>query len=442
MKNLETIKNQEPTGKLPPLSLSWLIWGLGALFYLMGFFQRVAPAVMTRELMLDFNIAASGLGQLSALYFYSYVAMQIPTGILADTLGPRKLLSAGALIAGTGTLLFCFSTGFAAAGIGRFLIGGSVAVAFVGLLKLSSSWFPKKFYAFVAGNALSIGLIGAISAGPPLRFFMDIFGWRTVIFITGVLTLLLGIAVWIFVRDWPQEKGYAGYSDLPVSKRKLSFKGIGKDLHEVIRFTRNTVLLFFIPGGIVAAILTFSGLWGVPYLVSHHGLSPGRAAALTSCLLIGWAAGGPFFGWFSDWLGRRKPVYIISTSLLALGWAVIFFIQDISFYPLAVILFVTGFFSGCMIISFAFAMESVPAHLSGTVSGLTNMGVMMGPMLMQPVVGRLLDIFWTGEMTGGVRYYTLQAYEFGFIPMMAWVVLSLVLLFFTRETHCRNLQND
>ena len=59
----------------------------------MGFFQRVAPAVMTAELMQDFSISAAALGNLSAFYFYSYVAMQIPTGILADTWGPRRLLT-------------------------------------------------------------------------------------------------------------------------------------------------------------------------------------------------------------------------------------------------------------------------------------------------------------------------------------------------------------
>ncbi|MBU0463621.1 MAG: MFS transporter, partial [Proteobacteria bacterium] len=131
----------------PPMKLAWFIWGLGALFYLAGFFQRVAPAVMTQELMQDFNISASGLGHLSGLYFYAYVAMQIPTGILADTMGPRKLLTAGCMVAGLGTLLFALSPGFFWAGLGRLLIGGSVAVAFVGLLKLSSSWFPKKIYA-------------------------------------------------------------------------------------------------------------------------------------------------------------------------------------------------------------------------------------------------------------------------------------------------------
>ena len=58
------------TDSTPPLHVAWIIWGLGAVFYLLGFFQRVAPAVMTQELMRDFHINAAALGNLSAFYFY------------------------------------------------------------------------------------------------------------------------------------------------------------------------------------------------------------------------------------------------------------------------------------------------------------------------------------------------------------------------------------
>jgi hypothetical protein len=97
-----------------------------------------------------------------------------------------------------------------------------------------------------------------------------------------------------------------------------------------------------------------------------------------------------------------------------------------------------GFFSGCMILSFAFARESVPPSLSGTVSGLTNMGVVMGPMLLQPVVGLILDRHYRPD-AGGLRVYSLEAYEIGFIPIMGWILLSVLLLLFTRETHCRQM---
>lgn len=68
----------------PPPRLAWTVWGFGALFYLLAFYQRVAPAVMTDRLMADFALGGAVLGNLWVFYFYAYVAMQIPTGILAE----------------------------------------------------------------------------------------------------------------------------------------------------------------------------------------------------------------------------------------------------------------------------------------------------------------------------------------------------------------------
>ena len=90
----------------PPARLVWTIWGLGAALFLIGFYHRVAPAVITGPLMQEFGLNAAALGNLSAFYFYSYVAMQVPTGVMADLWGPRRLLTIGALTTGLGTAGF------------------------------------------------------------------------------------------------------------------------------------------------------------------------------------------------------------------------------------------------------------------------------------------------------------------------------------------------
>ena len=119
----------------PSQRIAWTIWGLGAALYFIAFYLRVAPAVLTNELTVEFNLTAAALGNLSAFYFYSYVAMQIPTGILADSLKPRKLLTIGCVVAAFGTLMFALAPTAAWANGGRLLIGASVGVAFVAMLK-------------------------------------------------------------------------------------------------------------------------------------------------------------------------------------------------------------------------------------------------------------------------------------------------------------------
>ncbi len=427
-----------PSVHPPPLLLSWFVWGLGALFYLMGFFHRVAPAVMTTELMREFQISAAALGNLSGYYFYSYVAMQIPTGILADTWGPRRLLSFGALVASAGTLLFAFAPNLVWASVGRSLIGGSVAVAFVGLLKLSNSWFPQRFYAMVSGVALFCGIIGAVSAGTPLRLLINIYGWRTVIGASSLVTFGICFSIWIFIRDYPHQKGYADHSASGPGRTRLNGKSVIRGILKVLQY-RNTILLFFIPGAIVGSVLTFSGLWGVPYLTTQYGLSASKAAAVTSSVLVAWALGGPLFGWFSDRWGHRKPLYIAGCALTLLGWGAALYIERLPLSLCIAALLIAGFSSGCMIISFAFAKESVPGSLAGTISGVINMGVMMGPMLLQPAVGWMLDRKWQGQLHAGVKIYGPQAYQAGFSMMLAWIALALILLLFTRETRCSQI---
>jgi len=164
-----------------------------------------------------------------------------------------------------------------------------------------------------------------------------------------------------------------------------------------------------------------------------------QAAGLCSALLIAWAVGGPIFGWLSDHMGRRKPLYALGCLVVLVGWGMLILIPDLPLGALLTLLIAVGFFSGNMIIGFAFAKESAPVHLTGTASGVVNMGVMMGPMLLQPAVGWMLDRSWDGATSAGVRIYSLEAYQSGFGLMLGWLALAMILILFTRETHCRHM---
>lgn len=417
---------------LPPARLGWTIWGLAAAFYLYAFFQRVAPGVMTAELSADFGLSASALGNLSAFYFYSYVAMQIPTGILADIWGPRRLLTAGAMLASIGSLFFALSNDFAFAAIGRLMIGASVSVAFICMLKLANHWLSPKQFALASGMALVTGITGAVFAGVPLHLLVESYGWRPVMAVSSVFPVAIGLAIWFMVRDDPAEKGYRSYVNHEAIVDDKPFTHAMRGLREVLLY-RNTWLLAIVPGGVVGSILSFAGLWGVPFLTTHHGISISDAAAICSAMLIGWAIGGLIFGMLSDRSGKQKLLYTVGCAVVALCWSVIAFVTTIPVVVLIGVLMIASLFSGCMVLGFVFAKESVPPRLSGTVSGVVNMGVMMGPMILQPAVGWMLDRNWGGEMVDGVKYFGLSAYQSGFSLMALWALASFVLILFTRE---------
>jgi MFS family permease len=411
------------------------MWGLGAAFYMSGFYQRVAPAVMTDHLMADFSIGAASLGNLSAFYFYSYVAVQIPTGILVDSWGPKKLLTLGAFASCLGAFLFAAAPAIMIANAGRLLIGGGVGVAWVALLKLSMHWFNPRRFATIAGLALCCGVVGAVSAGVPLRIMLDHFGWRPVMLVSAGLSLVVAVAILIVVRDDPSEHGYAGFMP-PDAFRSASTLSVLEGLMKVFRY-KNTWLLTFAPAGLTGSVLAFSGLWGIPFLSTHYGLSPAKSAALTSALLTAFAFGGPVSGALSDRIGRRKPLFLGGCLIAGAGWAMILFIPGWPVWLLTVLLIIAGFASGTMVLSFAFAKESVPSSLAGTVTGVCNTGIMTGPMVLQPAMGWVLDRNWSGLIENGVRIYHMEAYRSAFVLMIIGSILAALLIYFTTETHCR-----
>lgn len=424
----------------PIASLAWLVWGLGAAFYFTGFFHRVAPAVMTGTLMAEFGVGAKEIGQISAFYFYSYVFMQIPTGILADHWGPRKLFTTGSFFAAVGTFLFATASSIAAVDIGRLFIGASAGVAFVALLRLSTRWFPPHFYATMSGIVLFVGVSGATFAGVPLHYSVEAFGWRPVMIAVAILHLFIGAGIWWIVRDDPSERGYRSYAP-PDPNSASTMKSVLSGLMRVLRY-RNTLLMAMLTGGLAGPILAFGGLWGVPFLTTHYGLSTAAASAITSALLIFYAVGSVLMGSLSDRIGLRKPFMVYGAVASLICWLPVLFVPNLPLWLLTALVIVIGTAGGAVIVGFACVRESVPAALAGTVSGVCNMGSMGGGMVLQPLVGWVLDLKWGGILLSGVRIYDLDAYRTGFILIALFAALAIVAALFTQETRCRQIADE
>jgi sugar phosphate permease len=414
----------------PPLRLSALMWGLAAAFYLFGFFQRVTPASLAPDLMRDFALSAAGLGNLSAFYYYAYAAVQIPTGVVVDRLGPSRMFLAGAVLAGAGSLIFAWAESAIVAGLGRALIGAAHGVAWVSMLKLVTHWFAPARFATLSGLSLAVGTLGAVLAGPPLRLLADSFGWRGVIAVSGALALGLALAIRLLMRDDPTQRGFA--SHLPETHHDAPHASIAADLRAILRYP-NPWLLALVNSGVCGAFLAFTGLWGVPLLSQVHGIGVAQAALVTSSMLVLFAAGAPVFGLWSDRLQRRKLPFAIGGSVMVVGFAVLTAVPAAPLGVLVPVLLAASFGAGSMALSFGFAKESAPLRLQGTATGVVNAGVMLGTLVQMPVIGLILDAHWQGVAINGVRQYDVAAFQAGLIFLLAWVGLAMLLLAFTRE---------
>jgi len=185
----------------------YLVWGCLAIAYLVVFFHRLAAGVVRLDLINAFNITDSTFSAIGTTYFYVYLIMQIPTGMLVDSIGPRKTVTVGSLIAGVGSILFGAAANVPMLFVGRFLIGLGVSVIFVSTLKILSQWFRPSEFSTMTGITVFIGTMGGVIAQTPLAVLVENTSWRTAFIGIGIFSLFLTVALFLLVRNNPKEIG-------------------------------------------------------------------------------------------------------------------------------------------------------------------------------------------------------------------------------------------
>ena len=417
----------------------WTIYGVLAAAYLLVFFHRIAPAVVSADLMRDFDATGAALGSLAATYYYIYTAMQIPAGVLADTVGTRILVTIGNAISGVGSIGFGLADTLWQASLGRMLVGLGVSVVFVGLMKSNTVWFRDRDYGFISGLTLLLGNVGAILAAGPLAGLLTLWSWRSVFVVLGGIALVLAVLSWLIVRDKPEALGFPSIREMD---GKASHAGRDRhwwpDLLSVLA-TRCTWPGFWLNLGMPGTFLAFVGLWAIPFLRDVHGLDRADASLYTTLALAGFAGGALAHGWGSDRLGRRKPLLISGTLLYALAWTGLVYGgwtpggSGLAWFVLM------GFSCGSFVLTYAGAKEVVAPALAGMAIALVNTGIFLGAALVQPLFGWIMDLMWQGTLINGVRSYGITDYRAGFLLILAGVVLAVVSSAFLHETHCRNI---
>lgn len=415
----------------------WSIFSVLILTYILVYFHRMAPGVVAEYLMAAFQTSGASLGTLSALYFIVYAGMQIPSGVIADTLGTRTSVIGGNLIAGIGSLCFGMADTFAMACVGRFLVGLGVSVIFVSIMKSNSVWFAERVFGIMSGLTLLIGNLGSVLAAGPLSALLVSFSWRSIFIGIGLLSLVLAVLAFLIVRNHPEDLGFPAPNSYSTGSRASHANHWLKNLFSVVSVLRIWPG-FWVQLGMIGGLYSFMGLWGIPYLRDVHGLSRSSAADYITAMLLCFAFGALFFGWFSDRIGRRKPLLIACVLGYSLSWLILMYA---SWSPGIAGFLLFGFMGFCgsgFVLTFAAAKEVIDPNLSGMAVSVVNTGCFIGTALMQPLFGYLADLSWDGTTVQGIRIYSQGDYHHGFLLMLAFAVLALIGSFRLRETYCRN----
>ena len=410
---------------------AWIIWGCAAFFYLYEYILRVSPSVMTNQLMHDFGVTSTALGVLVSFYYYAYVPLQIPCGVIVDKLGVRRVVTLSAIFCTIGSFIFANSDSLFIAQFGRFLMGAGSACAYLSTAKVAAEWFPAQKFALITSITMGLGTIGGTFGGKPFAVLVNAIGWRPSMIVAGCVGVCVIVSSWMIIRDRKE----ANEGHIPSNEMKKDHSVLA-GLKIVAKNPQSWLIglygcLMYLP------LSAFAELWAVPYLMQVHGIDNEVASTASVMVFIGMAVGCPLAAWFSDKFKSRIKIMEYS----ALGTAALFMlIVYCPAIPLSLtfpLLFITGVVCGGQILYFAAAKEINPPQTSATTIGFTNSLVMFSGIVFQPLLGFLLDGFWDGakSATTGLPEYTTYAYQVALSPVPISLFAAWVLLKFIKETY-------
>src|SRR5258707_4403106 len=381
----------------------WVVLLLLCLMYLITYLDRVSLANTAGPIMKEYGFNKVTIGVIFSAFIWAYALFQVPGGWLGDRFGPRKVLSVIMAYRTVIAILTTGAMGFASFWGIRFALGVGEAGAFPTATRAMQMWFPRDERGFVQGVRHAASRLGA-AVGPPIAVAIMLhYGWRSVFYVIGALSLLWSIVYLVMYRNMPEETSLVSRAEL-ARIRGLNEKGEIKQAN-VQKRPKVPWSILLRHGNMWAVMCAYAAYiyslwfflsWLPSYLVEYRKFTLIKMGFFASLPLMAGVVGDTFGGWLTDKLlvktnnlkFSRRSVAI--TGMLGCGASML--VAALVQRPnTAVYCLTSAMFFLEMTIGPAWAVPmDIGGEFSGTVSGMMNMGGQIVGALSPTVFGILV----------------------------------------------------
>lgn len=399
----------------------YIFFALASLFCL-SMFYRSSNAVIALELIEDLKLNTETIGILGGAFFYSFSLLQIPMGPMLDRIGPKIIISLFALIGALGSFIFAFSNSFYTAIVGRIFIGIGMAAMLMGSLKILILQFSSERFATLAGLIITAGAVGSLLSASPLAYFSSIFGWRAVFIITGLITVFLGISLFILLHN--DTNNGISKSSRDAEGGLLKTKDSIVSVLTTHTFWQICAVAFFRYG----TFISLQGLWLGIYLMTAQGYSSLQTGNMLILLAIGNAIGAPVSGRLSDKvIPSRKKMVLWGLTIYAFLILILTLTPNVR-HPIwyGTIFFLIGFFNGFGTLLYSHVKDLFPLSISATTMAWVNFFTMAGGAVFMPFMGKVITTL------SGAGVNPILGYRVTFFICFLGMSLSLIYYCFSK----------
>jgi len=383
------------------------------LLFVITYLDRVCISVAGPRMQRDLHIGPIGWGWVTGIFTLSYCLFEIPTGSMADRIGPRRVLTRIVLWWSAFTALTGATTSYSPLLLTRFLFGAGEAGAFPTASVVVARWFPQARRATMSGATLMASQIGGAVAPLLVVPIQSRYGWRASFFVFGLLGVVWAIVWYVWFRDSPAEKLGAYQSPEPPVASHAA--GHAFPWRAALRSQSGLALLG--TAFCYVYVYNFFQTWFHTFLVKGRGYHedslllsalPFVVAAVTN--LTGGAASDALVRKFGPKNGRR------ALGVAALASAGLFTVAAmLTHQPTLTLVFLALVYGGITFQQsgvFGVCLDIGQQH-AGAVVGLMNTSAQVGGLLGSVAYGYIVSLF--------------KSYDAPFIPMAALLFLGALL---------------
>lgn len=409
---------------------AYFILFISCMVFISSYFLRVFSGVLAPDIAADLAISVTQVGVFSSATMLAYGLMQLPSGILADAIGPKKTIVFLSTLAGFCTLLFAFSSNMDVMIGARFATGIGLAVT-VPLMAMLARTFPREMYARATSVLFASAGLGGVIAATPLVALSSAITWRYALAIFGVISLLMALFTIIAVPNMNPNTGDG-------VKKEISLKKILMGIFEVLTtksFWPVTIWLMTCSG-------TYFGLmsfWWSPYFIQGYGFST-EDLGIILLIVAGTSIVLPMIGAsLSDLVfkARKKPLFIF-TSIGLIGTIVMTLSTGKVSLPIVIaqVLFIQAGLGCAAPLVFSMIKETFPMRLMGTATGCMNMSYPIWSAFMLFLLPKLLN----SKLPEGIAAVDIplavyaDAHTFAYYLVVANMLVAFAMCFLMKET--------
>jgi sugar phosphate permease len=390
------------TGLAAP-AYRWVILFVAWLSFLLSFVDRLAWANVAVSVGGSLGLPIAALGIFVTAFYVGYVICNALGGIASDRFGGRMTLAVSLLLLGVSTFLFSFTTSVLFGLVLQGLMGLAAGADYASSIKLIVAWFDRTSRGRAMGILLIASSLGVTATNAIVPTLAVHVGWQGVYRILGVVTLAVGVAAFLLLRDRPAGTAPTVVARVPLRRLLKS---------------RNLLLL-----GLVG-FAAFWGTWGFTFwanalMIKGRGFTTIEAGTVVSLVGIAAIVGKPLIGLLSDWLGGRcKWLTFTSFVLFAVMLMVFGTLTDRVAFEIAAPLVGLGAFLYSPLLA-AMVAQASGAVLAGSAAGVLAGFWQLGSVIVPVVVG--------------IVFQSTGSFMAAFATLAIGPVLAAIALLFVKE---------